>query len=71
MTHISNMNIPKQFKQFEKLGLSKFTGRDILPEDKPAFERIAAAFAPAKDQSGMVWKNWTDWQNCKKNRDNK
>ena len=60
------MKIPKQFKQFEKLKLSKFVGRDSVPADKPALNRIEEAFAPAKDQPAIVWKNWTEWQNWRK-----
>jgi hypothetical protein len=33
-----------------KIRLSKFVGRDQLPSDKLAFERISRAFAPANTQ---------------------
>lgn len=33
-----------------KLRLSKFVGRDQLPSDKDAFDRINRAFAPANTQ---------------------
>ena len=56
------MKIPKHFEKFERLKLSKFIGRDSVPADKHAISRIEEAFAPAKDEPAVVWKNWTDWQ---------